>query len=185
MQLSANQAAIVSNCAVAVQTAMRDWSVRRVLLFDNYVVKFNDADILNEGDTQAFVYAALKNSPDAPHVPEVYECFSWDGVQYLVMERVGLPTVETWVNDANNEAETQSRIDMACQAVANALRWLFILSPPVGAEIGQIEGAYAQTLSSDIRARSGCARHPFFGVGSHAPYRYTDAPALQRHINKV
>ncbi len=110
---------------------MHDWTLRRVLLLDNSVVKFNDGDILNEGDTQYFVYAKFKGSPDAPRVPEVYECFSWDGIQYLVMERVGLPTVETWINDATNEVEAQSRFDMACQSVANALRWLFALSPPL------------------------------------------------------
>ncbi len=81
--------------------------------------------------------------------------------------------------------EVQSRFELACQAVANAFRWLFALSPPLGAEIGQIEGAYAQMQCADIRARSGCVRHPFFGVDSYAPYRYFDAPALQRHINKV
>ena len=97
---------------------------------------------------------------------------------------VGLPTVETWINDSTSEAEVRSRVDMACQAVANALRWLFALSPPVGAEIGHIDGAYAQTQSADVRARSGRSDHPFFG-GSDAPYRYPDAPALQRHINKA
>ena len=81
--------------------------------------------------------------------------------------------------------EVQSRFELACQAVANAFRWLFALSPPLGAEIGQIEGEYAQTLCADIRAGSGCARHPFFGVDSEAPYRDSGVPALQRHINKV
>ncbi|KAG8954989.1 hypothetical protein FRC04_010473 [Tulasnella sp. 424] len=180
--LSPNPAAIVSRCAAAVQIAMRDFSVPRVLLFDDCVVKFNDTDILNEGDTQAFVYAAaLKSSPNTPRVPEVYECFSCDGIQYLVMERVNLPTVEAWIKDAASEAEAQSRFDNACQAVANALRWLFALSPPVGSEIGLIEGAYAQTQSAAVRAKSGRARHPFFGDYS-APFRYTGAPALERHI---
>jgi len=77
------------------------------------------------------------------------------------MERVGLPTVEIWINYATNEAEAQWRFDMTCRAVANALCWLFALSPPVCAEIGPIEGAYAQTQSADVRARRGCARHPF------------------------
>ena len=35
-------------------------------LVSSYVVKFNEVDILNEGDTQAFVYTAFKCSPDAP-----------------------------------------------------------------------------------------------------------------------
>ncbi|KIY43918.1 hypothetical protein FISHEDRAFT_77841 [Fistulina hepatica ATCC 64428] len=139
---------------------MRDFSAPRVLSFDDCVVKFRDADLLNEGDTQAFVYAAaLQSSPNAPRVPEVYGCFSWDGIQYLVMERVNLPTVEAWIRDAVSEAEAQSRFDKACQAVANALRWLFALSPPVDSEIGLIDGA--------------------------APFRYTGAPALERHINTV
>lgn len=78
-------------------------------LVSSYVVKFNEVDILNEGDTQAFVYTAFKCSPDAPtRVAEVYECFSWDGFQYLVMERVDLPTVETWINDATSEAEAST-----------------------------------------------------------------------------
>ncbi|KAJ7460682.1 hypothetical protein FB451DRAFT_1269911 [Mycena latifolia] len=184
--LTQKQAAIVSDCAVAVQIAVKDYSMRhRVLLFDDCVVKFNQSDLLNEGDTQAFIYAALKSSPDAPRVPEVYECFSFDSIQYLVMERVGLPTVEAWINDAPSEAEARYRFDMSCQAIANALRFLFALSPPAGAEIGLIKGAYSQTQSAHIRARSGRARHPFFGADSHAPYRYPDAPALQRHIKKA
>ncbi|KAG8950613.1 hypothetical protein FRC04_007237 [Tulasnella sp. 424] len=181
--LSPNPAAIVSRCAVAVQIAMRDFSAPRVLLLDDCVVKFNSADILNEGDTQAFVYAAaLKSSPNAPRVPEMYGCFSWDGIQYLVMERVNHPTVEAWIKDAASEAEVQSRFGKACQAVANALRWLFALSPPVGSQIGLIDGAYAQTQSDAVRTRSGRALHPFFGDSS-APFRYTGAPAPEPDIN--
>ncbi len=37
-----------------------------------------------------------------------------------------------------------------CQAVANALRWLFTPFPPVGAEICLIEGAYAQAPSAAL-----------------------------------
>ncbi|KAG8939593.1 hypothetical protein FRC03_006169 [Tulasnella sp. 419] len=71
--LSPYQAGIVSRCAAAVQTAM--------LLFNDCVVKFKDVNILNEGETQVFVYAAaLESSPNAPRFPEVYTCFSWDRV---------------------------------------------------------------------------------------------------------
>jgi hypothetical protein len=100
------------------------------------------------------------------------------------MERIKLPPVEAWIKDANNEGEAQSRFDKACKAVGNALRWLFDLSPPVGSEIGPIDGAYAQTQSTAVRAVSGRARHRFFGT-SNAHFRYTDAPALERHINEV
>ncbi|KAG8954991.1 hypothetical protein FRC04_010475 [Tulasnella sp. 424] len=181
---SPDPAAIVSGCAAAVQTALRDLSEPRVLLFDDCVVEFNNAGrLLNEGDTQAFVYAAaLESSPNAPRVPEVYGCFSWDGIRYLVMERVNHPTVEAWIKDAASEAEAQARFDKACQAVADALRWLFALSPPGGSEIGLIEGAYAQRQSAAACAKSGRARHRFFGDDS-APFRYTGAPALERHIN--
>lgn len=35
--------------------------------------------LYNEADTQVFVHPeALKSSLDAPRVPEVYGCFSWD-----------------------------------------------------------------------------------------------------------
>lgn len=182
--LSAQQAAIVRDCADAVRTATRDCSAPRVLFFDTCVVKFNEESILNEGDTQTFVYEGLKSFPNAPSVPEVYDCFSCNRMQYLVMERVEFPTVETWINSAIGKVEAETRFDMACQAVAAALRCLFALSPPVGADIGLIEGAYARTQNEDLRATSGRAYHPFFG-NSHAPFRYTDAPALQRHIIKV
>ena len=80
-------------CANDVQKALEDFSVQRVLFLKITVVKFNDdTDILNEGDTQKFVYDALKSLPDAPPVPEVYDCFSWNGIRYLVMEKVDLPT---------------------------------------------------------------------------------------------
>ncbi|KAG8911097.1 hypothetical protein FRC02_006812, partial [Tulasnella sp. 418] len=182
--LSPYQAGIVSRCAAAVQTAMWDAAAPRVLLFDDCVVKFNDAaDLLNQADTQAFVYAAaLESSPNAPRVPEVYTCFSCGRVHYLVMERVYLPTVEEWIKDGPSEDEARSHFDKACQAVANALSWLFDLSPPDGAEIGLIEGTYAKTQSAPVRAKSGRACHPFFG-NDNAPFRYTDAPALERHIN--
>ncbi len=118
----------------------------------DYVVKFSEGGIFNEGDTQAFVYAASKSSPGAPPVPQVYDCFTWDGMQNLVMERIDHPSVEAWINDAASEAESQSRFDMACGAVAHALRWLFSLSPPLGAEIGLLEGPFART-QRDLSAR--------------------------------
>ena len=92
-----------------------------------------------------FVYEALKGLPGPPRVPKVYNCFSWDDMQYLVMEKVDLPIVELWIGGARNEAETQSRFNMAYQGVAYALSWLFNLSLPAGAEIGLIEGAYVRT----------------------------------------
>ncbi|KAG8939594.1 hypothetical protein FRC03_006170 [Tulasnella sp. 419] len=98
------------------------------------------------------------------------------------MERVNLSTVEEWIKDAPSEDEARSRFDKACQAVANALGWRFNLSPSDGAEIGLIEGAYAKTQSTAVRAESDRACHPFFGNDS-APFRYTGAAALERHIN--
>ncbi|KAE9397349.1 hypothetical protein BT96DRAFT_921545 [Gymnopus androsaceus JB14] len=148
-------------CANGIQIALKNYSVPGVLFFETRVVKFSaGADVVNEGDTQAFVYSTFKSLPYAPRVSEVYECFSWNGIHYLVMEKIDLPTMETWINDARSEAEKQSRFDMACEAAANALRYLFTLSPPGGTEIGLIQGAYAQTQSEDIRAEGGCACHP-------------------------
>ncbi|KAG8915600.1 hypothetical protein FRC02_004424 [Tulasnella sp. 418] len=98
------------------------------------------------------------------------------------MERVNLSTVEEWIKDAPSEDEARSRFDKACQAVANTLGWLFNLSPPDGAEIGLIKGAYAKTQSTAVRAKRDCAFHPIFGNDS-APFRYTGAAALERHIN--
>ena len=187
-------------CADSVETALQD-----VLLFETRIVKFdseripsqqnffresvrNTPVILNEGDTQVFVYEAFKSLPGAPRVPEVYECFAWNGVHYLVTEKINLPTVEAWVNNARDEAEKESRFDQACQVVANALRWLFTLSPPDGAEVGSIEGAYARTQSRDFRAKSGRARHPFFSnteTEDNAPFRYTSPLAFQKHLKNV
>ncbi|KAE9409669.1 hypothetical protein BT96DRAFT_1012611 [Gymnopus androsaceus JB14] len=99
--LTSKQAEIVTLCDNDVQIALKNYSIPRVLFFQTCVVKFNtDADLLNE---------------------EVYECFSWNGIHYLVMEKIDLPTVETWISDSDacNEAEEQSRFDMACKAVAN------------------------------------------------------------------
>ena len=183
-------------CADSVEEASHN-----LLLFETRIVKFdteiipekpfynaftNIPVILNEGDTQAFVYEAFKSLPGAPRVPEVYECFAWNGVHYLVTEKVDLPTVEAWVNDTRDEAEKQSRFDQACQVVASALRFLFTLSPSDGAEVGLIEGAYARTQSKGFRAKSGRARHPFFGEREYdAPFRYTSAFAFQKHIRTV
>ncbi|EUC66142.1 hypothetical protein RSOL_507110, partial [Rhizoctonia solani AG-3 Rhs1AP] len=181
--LTQSRAEVVQRCASGIQTTLKDWTAPRVLLFDDYVVKFNQEDRCNEADTQAFVYEAFKNSPNAPRIPEVYDCFTWDHWQYFVMERVHLPTVQHWLMDAVSEADQQSRFETACQLIANALRSLFTLSPPPDAEIGLIKGAYAHTLRADVCARSGCAIHPFFGSFT-APFRYTGAPALERHINR-
>lgn len=188
MQLTNEQAEIVATCADDVRKALKDFHAPRVLLFDTRVVKFNDStDILNEGDTQTFVYEALKDLQNAPRVPAIYDCFSWNRIHYLVMEKVDLPTVDAWIKDGRDEAERQSRFDMACQAVGNALASLFTLSPPVGTEIGQIQGSYAQTQNERGRSTSGYARSTFFGSidGLRAPLRYTDALALERHVNKV
>ena len=78
--------------------------------------------------------------------------------------------MEARIGGAHGKAWTQSRFDMACQEVADALNWLFNLSPPAGAEIGLIEGAYARTTS-------GRAYNPFFGD--------SNALASEKHINKV
>ncbi|KAJ7489541.1 hypothetical protein FB451DRAFT_1225188 [Mycena latifolia] len=184
IQLTKEQVEIVNMCANGVRKAREDPSAPRVLIFRTVVVKFNAKNILNEGDTQAFVYDALKSLPNAPRIPKVYNCFSWDDIQYLAMEKVDFPTVEAWIGCARDKAEMQSRFDMACQAVAAALDRLFNLPPPTGAEIGLIEGAYARTQSERVRTTSGRARHPFFG-DSNAPYRYTNALALEKHINKA
>lgn len=121
MSLSPAQAKILSDCADAVQTTKTSCNAPHVMIFDNYVVKFNQMHILNEGDTQAFVYkAALKDSPNAPRVPEVYECFSREGMRYLAMECVDLPEVASWINAAS-ESERQSRTDISCEGVATAL----------------------------------------------------------------
>jgi hypothetical protein len=182
MSLSLAQAKIVNDCTDAVRIAMTNFEIPRVKIFNDYVVKFNQMNILNEGDTQAFVYKEAFSNPNAPRVPKVYECFSWNGMEYLAMERVHLPDVETWINDAASDSEErQSRFDMACERVAAALNWLFNLSPPQDVKIGMLEGAYA---SGHARAGSGRAWHPFFGY-SEAPFRFTDALALQRYINKV
>lgn len=103
-------------------------------------------------------------------------------MQYLAMERVDLPTVESWINDASSIVEQQSRTSMASQGVANALSWLFNLSVPLDAHIGLIEGTHTLAESERVRARSGCTHHAFFG-DSRAPFRYTSAIALQQYIN--
>src|SRR5258708_40080227 len=58
---------------------------------------------------------------------DVYECFSWEGMECLAVERVDLPDVASWITAAS-DSEQQSRIDMACEGVASALDWL--LTPP-------------------------------------------------------
>lgn len=172
-------------CANDVRRALQDPYAPRVLIFETAVVKFNDSlDMLYEGDTQAFVYEAFKSLPNAPRIPEVYHCFSWNRVQYLAMEKIDLPTVGAWISTVRDKGEMESHFDMACKAVASALAVLFTLSPPVGADIGLIEGLYAQTQRESVRTRSGRARHRFFGT-SNAPFRYTNALALERHINRV
>ena len=80
------------------------------------VVKSNTEKILSEGDTRAFVYEAFERLPGVPHVPEVHERFSWNGVQYIDLPTV---TVEPWIDDTRNETEKQSRFGIACQAVAS------------------------------------------------------------------
>jgi hypothetical protein len=158
--------------------------VHGVVILNDYVVKFSNRNMLNEGDTQAFVYEASKCSSNAPRVPKVYECFSSESVEYLAMERVHLPTVESWINDTSNVDEQESRTNIAAEGVANALSWLFNLSVPLDSRIGLIEGKYALTQSEDVRAKTGRARNRLFGDFS-APLRYTSAVALQHYINKV
>ncbi len=98
MSLSPAQSKIVADCADAVRIAKTNGDAPHVKIFNDYVVKFNQTDILNEGDTQAFIYKeALKCSPNAPRVPKVCECFSWNGMEYLATERVDLPEVASWI----------------------------------------------------------------------------------------
>jgi hypothetical protein len=185
MSLSLAQAKIVDDCTDAVRIARMDFNAPRVKIFNDYVVKFNQKiNILNEGDTQAFVYdEALKSAPNAPRVPKVYECFPWNNMEYLAMERVDCPDVASWINAAS-DSERQSREDMAYEKVATALNWLFNLSAPPDAPIGMIEGVFAAGRQPRLR-RSGGARHRFFGQDFEAPLRYTSALPLQRFINKV
>ncbi|KAF8317265.1 uncharacterized protein EI90DRAFT_3021396 [Cantharellus anzutake] len=72
-----------------------------------------------------------------------------------------------------------------CRALADTLSWLFELPPPAGAEIRLTDRRNARShAKSQSPARSYGKRpsHPFFG-NSNSPFRYTDAPALERHIN--
>lgn len=85
--------------------------------------------------------------------------------------------MEARIGGAHGKAWMQSRFDMACQEVADALNWLFNLSPPAGAEIGLIEGAYAHPQDEHARTTSGRACNPFFGD--------SNALASEKHINKV
>jgi len=100
------------------------------------------------------------------------------------MERVDLPDVASWINDAASDSERQSCTDVACEGVAAALNWLFNLPAPPGAHIGLLEGVYTLAGSDPARrARSGCAYHLFFG-DIRAPFRFMDALALQKYANK-
>ncbi|RXW21880.1 hypothetical protein EST38_g3970 [Candolleomyces aberdarensis] len=198
--LNPYQAEIVERCRPAVRVAAQDFKAPRVVQFEDYVVKFNqnDPSLFNEADTQSFVYAtALKSSaPSAPRIPEVYECFLWDKWHYLVMERIQLPTIEDWIKDdppsnesrsessaARAQSQSETRFEKACEAVSNALTWLFSLSPPPGSDIGLIQGPYSQLQSPEVRDKSGYAFNRFFGSHYKAPIRYTNADALERHIN--
>lgn len=57
-------------CAENVGKAREEPPALRVLFFGAFVVEFHDTDILNEGDTQTFIYGALKDLPNAPRVPK-------------------------------------------------------------------------------------------------------------------
>lgn len=189
--LTEKQAAVVDECDDVIKInnppSIGGW--RHASVFDDHVVKIgnveNPMDIFFQADTQAFVYAASKNSPGAPRVPEVYDCFRWNNnLTYLVMERVDHPSVESWVGDTTiSPTEADSRFEIACQAVADALRWLFSLTPPAGADIGLIKGSYAQThvWPEGFRENSGTTRNVMFGEDG-APYRYPDGVSLERHI---
>ncbi|GJJ11647.1 hypothetical protein Clacol_005883 [Clathrus columnatus] len=177
MSLSEFQSRIVEECDSKVQVTIKACSGPRVIFLEDYVVKFNHNDILNEGDTQEFVYEKAVSSP-------VYDCFSWNEVEYLVMERIKLPTVKECIERATSECEEQYRYEKAFKDVAKALGWLFNLSAPDGAEIGLLEGKYALTMDPKRRAQCGLSPHSYFGRHT-APLRYTDASALERHINKA
>ncbi|KAJ7723314.1 hypothetical protein B0H14DRAFT_3005679 [Mycena olivaceomarginata] len=150
--LSPFEAAIVRACATAVENAKENPIGHRVHFLDRHVVKFNETDLLHEGDTQTFVYTALK----AFRVPRTSQrccaCFEWSGMQYLPARRSPKPFAVS-----------------------------FAVSVPANACIGLIEGNFARQQSAQVLAGSGYARHFFFGVDFTAPHRYASAHALELH----
>lgn len=167
-----------------MRNAQIDVKIPRPVVFDDYAVKFNEKNLSYEADTQVFIHEALEGTPNAPHVPKVFDYFRSGIIHYIVMERLKLPTVKEWIEGANGSAEAECRFNFASQAVAEALRWLFTLSPPVGTEIGLIEGNYTRAHGSNARENDGCAWNSFFGMYP-APMRYSSPYALQLHINQV
>ncbi|KAJ7797644.1 hypothetical protein B0H14DRAFT_2910034 [Mycena olivaceomarginata] len=169
--LSPFEAAIVRACAAAVENSMENPIGHRVHFLDRHVVKFNETDLLHEGDTQTFVYTALEGLSGAPHVPEVCACFEWSGMQYLVMERVNLPDggdLDRCLQGGLRSPSLSLRRLRSCER----LHWFD-------------RRKFARQQSAQVLAGSGYARHFFFGVDFTAPHRYASAHALELHVNKA
>lgn len=79
-------------------------------------------DAFNEASTQQFFYNRAKNDASAPQIPEVFDVFSSDKGDIMVMEKL---------EDAFTLSELESGLseESAVQYAASAVKWLFAQLP--------------------------------------------------------
>ena len=123
-------------------------------------VKYGSDDLLAQASTQSFFHALAQKDISAPGIPAVYNAFCKDGYCFLVMENVGLPTLEACDPDA-------------VKFVAPAVKWLLDQMSSVPSSLfGRI---------SDTKA---CVWHPFF-KDHEAPVAFVNSEAVNKYTNKV
>jgi hypothetical protein len=127
-------------------------------------VKYGVKDLLDEASTQSFFYDLAQKDSSAPRIPAVYNAFRGEGIYFIVMEKIDLPSLEA----CNSISE-----DYAVQHVASAVKWIF----------DQMSSIPTTTFGR-ISPRKACVWHSFF-KDQQAPVPFVSSEALTKYINKV
>jgi hypothetical protein len=124
-------------------------------------IKYGDVDLLAEASTQSFFHALAQRDSSAPAIPAVYHAFPGDGCSFIIMERVGFPTVKSIEHDR------------AVKRVASAVKWLLAQA-----------SAVPDSVFGRISASEACVWHRFF-KDHQAPVPFVNSDAVAKYVNEV
>lgn len=128
--------------------------------------------LVNEANTQAYLFNLAQSGACAPGVPAVSDIFG-DGVgsTYIVMDDIAFPSFRSWIAEKHlSKAECSIRYATAIEKIASTVRLLLDCPLPDGDGIGPIGG--------------GCIQHSFFGM-QEAAVPFVNSSALENFVNKV
>ena len=148
--------AIIAACAKHEKENHRQPGYRRLIQFNDYIVKFGDSWCFSSEVRMHDHFAKVtENDLATPRVPLIYHSFENEHLKYAIIEPIEMIQV------AEN---------IFVQKVADAVSWMRDQACPAGVALGPLG--------------SGLAYHKIFKE-KHAPLPFTSVVALEKYLNKV